>query len=312
MRYLQTKFIYDLLPLIPFNWIFSFKYSHLLYAIKVIRLLDTFELLDTSKFMSHIKKFYENRLKKVCEIDELANNIDLDQNKIMTVIMISYIFKTFKLVIIIFQVSYFLGIFFYIYCSIVRDIHGNDSNIEEEQFPNFIDSFLGHMNSYERAIAMTYYAFTSLSTVGFGDMYPKNDYERLLVAFILLFGVLIFSYVMGNFIEILDTFKSINAEVEDGDKLSRFFGNLKQFNKGRSIDHDMKIRIEDFMDYRWSNNKNNAITSAEDNAIMDQLPLEIQRKVYSDFLFKNFLKNFKKYFSLRNLQSPQKNSFFTW
>lgn len=41
----------------------------------------------------------------------------------MTIIMISYIFKTFKLVIIIFQVSYFIGILFYIYCCIVRDLH---------------------------------------------------------------------------------------------------------------------------------------------------------------------------------------------
>jgi len=107
------------------------------------------------------------------------------------------------------------------------------------------------MTSYQRAVAVTYYAFTSLSTVGFGDLYPTNDAERLMVAFILLFGVAIFSLVMGNFIEILDTFKSINSEMEDGDNLSRFFGLIKQFNKGRMIDHSMKRKIEDFMEYRW-------------------------------------------------------------
>ena len=66
--------------------------------------------------MANVKKYYEQRLLKVIEDVDKRDNIDLDQNKIMTVIMISYIFKTFKLVIIIFQVSYFLGIFFYIYC----------------------------------------------------------------------------------------------------------------------------------------------------------------------------------------------------
>ena len=47
---------------------------------------------------------------------------------------------------------------------------------------------------------MIYYAFTSLSTVGFGDYNPRSDSERLFIAMVLLFGVLTFSYVMGNFI----------------------------------------------------------------------------------------------------------------
>jgi potassium voltage-gated channel Eag-related subfamily H protein 8 len=55
-------------------------------------------------------------------------------------------------------------------------------------------------------IACMYFAFTSLSTVGFGDFNPRGDIERILCAFILLFGVAIFSYIMGNFIDILDQF----------------------------------------------------------------------------------------------------------
>ena len=51
--------------------------------------------------------------------------------------------------------------------------------------------------------AILYFSFTSLSTVGFGDYHPTNDIERLIGAFILLFGVAIFSIVMGNFTDIL-------------------------------------------------------------------------------------------------------------
>ena len=50
---------------------------------------------------------------------------------------------------------------------------------------------------------MSYFAFTSLSTVGFGDFNPKSNAERLACAFILLFGVAIFSVVMANFSDIL-------------------------------------------------------------------------------------------------------------
>ena len=50
---------------------------------------------------------------------------------------------------------------------------------------------------------LMYFAFTTLSTVGFGDFYPQSDSERLFACVILVFGVAIFSYIMGNFIEIL-------------------------------------------------------------------------------------------------------------
>lgn len=87
-------------------------------------------------------------------------------------------------------------------------------------------------SNMERVVATTYFSFTSLSTVGFGDLHPLNNYERALTAIVLLFGVAVFSIVMGNFIEISDSFMSMNEEFDDGDNLSKFFGLLKKFNKG--------------------------------------------------------------------------------
>ena len=50
---------------------------------------------------------------------------------------------------------------------------------------------------------MTYYAFTSLATVGFGDFHAFADEERIVQIIVILCGGMIFSYVMGVFIEIL-------------------------------------------------------------------------------------------------------------
>ena len=58
----------------------------------------------------------------------------------------------------------------------------------------------------ENLIIIFYFAFTSLTTVGFGDYHPRGDVERLFGAFMLLVGVAIFSLVMGNFIDILQEF----------------------------------------------------------------------------------------------------------
>ncbi len=80
-----------------------------------------------------------------------------------------------------------------------------------------------------------YFAMTSLGTIGFGDRRPISDIERICCIFILFFGVAIFSYMMGIFIGILSQYNTLNAEINDGDNLARFFGLLKQFNKGIDI-----------------------------------------------------------------------------
>jgi hypothetical protein len=157
-----------------------------------------------------------------------------------------------------------------------------------------------------------YFSFTSLSTVGFGDFHPLNSYERALTAIVLLFGVAVFSIVMGNFIEISDAFLSMNQEFDDGDKLSRFFGLLKKFNKGQSIQIEMKNRIEEFFDHRWRNDKNQSISTDADRDMVEQLPIEIQRAIYTDFLFKGFLQKFRRYFSIPNYQNPNRHSYYTW
>ena len=79
------------------------------------------------------------------------------------------------------------------------------------------------------------------------------------MSFIFLFGVSIFSYVMGIFIEILEEIRSFNSDLEEGDKLMKFFGTLKNFNGGNPIDIQLRQVIEAYFDYRWRNDLNQAV-----------------------------------------------------
>jgi len=47
-------------------------------------------------------------------------------------------------------------------------------------------------------ILLIYFTFTSLTTVGLGDITPKSNIERVIIAFALLYGVTIFSYFLGD------------------------------------------------------------------------------------------------------------------
>ena len=131
--------------------------------------------------------------------------------------MISYLLKILKLFIVIANISYLTGVGWLILCEAIRDFILNiDTGPEFEDSPsiyaeNYPEGFLtakGIMkNTREQNLVVSiYFAFTSLSTVGFGDYVPCSNIERFIGAFILLFGVSIFSYIMGNFIDILNEF----------------------------------------------------------------------------------------------------------
>jgi hypothetical protein len=95
-----------------------------------------------------------------------------------------------------------------IFCYTIEDfndaINAEEQNSEETHI-NFINAY--HLQDHEMShnvVIANYFAFTTLSTTGFGDFVPKSDGEMILCSFILLSGVAVFSYVMGNFIEILE------------------------------------------------------------------------------------------------------------
>ena len=117
-------------------------------------------------------------------------------------------------------------------------------------------------------IIVTYWAFTTLTTVGFGDYHPRSNAERALCSLILLFGVMMFSLIMGIYMEILDQIKNANSDYDDGDKLARWIGLIKKFNQGRPIKPELQNKIEAFFEYIWAKDKNQAINSDEDRVIL--------------------------------------------
>ena len=149
-------------------------------------------------------------------------------------LIISYGLQIFKLVTIIANLSFYLGIGWIIFCDLNQKSVEKTENGEYQEF--FLDYFELRDRPYSyQAIVAAYYMFTSLSTVGFGDYNPRSDNERLVCLAILLFGVSIFSYVMSAFMEIVNQYSVSQKELEDYDNLIVFFSMFTRFNGGKPI-----------------------------------------------------------------------------
>jgi ABC-type siderophore export system fused ATPase/permease subunit len=67
----------------------------------------------------------------------------------------------------------------------------------------------------------------------------------------LVAGVMIFSYIMGNFIAMIEGYKQMKSDIEHDDSLSKFFGLLKRFNNGKEMKLSLKEDIQDYFTLRW-------------------------------------------------------------
>ena len=136
----------------------------------------------------------------------LAEDTLTDHNNVDFLINMGNGLKIFKLVVVILNITYFIGISFMIISEVNMTIaRMNSQSYLDNQQEYFIEYFgLEELSAGYKTILMVYYSFTSLSTVGLGDLNPRSDCERIFCSFMLLFGVAIFSYIMGIFIEVLE------------------------------------------------------------------------------------------------------------
>ena len=181
-----------------------------------------------------------------------------------------YIFRVLRLVLFILILSYFLGTFWYIITK-----HTTDHDAEEREFTFYNEYNLESRTDWQNLIIVVYFAFTTLSTVGFGDYNPKSEIERIVTTFILLVGVACFSYIMGQFIDILMNLQNVTADNEDSENLSKWLGLLAHFNRSSPLPKEMTKRFERYFEYYWANDKNYAIKSQIDVRFMTELPNHI-------------------------------------
>jgi hypothetical protein len=119
-------------------------------------------------------------------------------------------------VVIILNFAYFFGFFYFVYCDVEYEILSEDKSFDlHNTFAGFYDIL--DRTPANRAVLLVYYSFTTLATVGYGDFTPKSDNEKIVITIIFVFGVGLFSYIMGNFINYLSLYKTLNAEIDEGD-----------------------------------------------------------------------------------------------
>ena len=147
----------------------------------------------------------------------------------------------------------------------------------------------------ENMVMMTYFSFTSLSTVGLGDYHPRGNKERAIAAFMMIVGVLMTSLIMENLNRMLFTLKESNKEYEEYGNLNLFINVLARFNGDVPIDQKLDDRIVQYFKFRWAKNKNNWLATQPDMDMLAQLPKKTQDQIFVNFTFQDIRMKYNRY-----------------
>lgn len=78
-----------------------------------------------------------------------------------------------------------------------------------------------------------YFTVTTIVTVGYGDITPTNSTERMIAVFLMIIGVISFSFATGSLSSILSNYDSSQA------KMKEKIATLNEINKDGEISPDL-------------------------------------------------------------------------
>lgn len=106
-------------------------------------------------------------------------------------------------------------------------------------------------------VLMLYFALTTLSTVGYGDYHPVSRPEMIYSCIVMLGGVAFFSYIMGNFIEIISNYEAKMGNLDKTDELNDWLLSLDRFTNKSSKNLSVSLvnSIIHNQNYLWDHDR---------------------------------------------------------
>ena len=202
-----------------------------------------------------------------------------------------YMYKILRLIFIGVLITYFLGCgWFYISHELNPEEAQNDP--EGTWYNIFLKS---EENELRQVIKSCYFAITTLSTVGYGDIFPISNLEMIIAVVVMLCGVAFFSYIMGNFIENISEWEIKMGLVDKTGDLESWVLSLSRYAKNQPLPTLLHKRIDDDFNYLWANDRLISFSQGED--AINILPVKIKRQLVSEYLFVDIFHTFNRFFS---------------
>lgn len=252
-RYLRSWFLVDFISSIPFDYIEQLyiknSYNRLFRLLRLPRLYKLFKVFRIKRIIQVFKRYAI--IKKILRI--LRDHAGI----------VNLIKFTFTVLIVV----HLLG------CLWFFTAKYNDFNSDTWVFRyNYVNSDM--VTLY---ITSIYFVFTTLTTVGYGDIVAFTKEERIFALIIMSFGVAFYSYTISNLSTIIASIdsKSLNMKAR--------ISALNEFAKATKLPEDLKQRIKSHI---LLNYEENIFSWFDQDSLMNELPASIREQVSKHMHYK--------------------------
>ncbi|GMF33139.1 unnamed protein product [Phytophthora fragariaefolia] len=251
-HYLKTTFFVDIVATIPFDFIIEEVAAGNIF--KSLRLIRTLKLIKLLRLM-RLSKLLKMNSQWMAEFD-----INVDTVRLL------------KLLAPVMIIAHYVGcIWFYI--SAGRDAEDCWWGHVYFEYPNSILS---------KYVASIYWAITTMTTVGFGDIVPVNDYEKAYCILVLIGGTTLFAYVVGTVIEVASNSTSLmNREHEIVQRVNAYI-------KERGVSSEFIVACQEhlrFVDSEKTFFVENSLFDALSYSLRSELTLILNASIVSKIRF---------------------------
>lgn len=170
--------------------------------------------------------------------------------------------RLFVVIVIFFFIVHIFACTFYIIAR-VKDFDSNTWLAQNRLLTVDDDS----ITSYSFVM---YWAFQTLTTVGYGDFGAYNTIEIFITIIWMFLGVAFYSFVVGSLTNMLTTL------LVDQENLIHKIKSLDEFAKESKLDETLYSRVKNFI----YNNHNELFSKIDEEALINELPPTYKEEVF--------------------------------
>ncbi|MDE5068061.1 MAG: ion transporter [Trichodesmium sp. St16_bin4-tuft] len=140
-----------------------------------------------------------------------------------------------------------------------------ESNFGESWLINKSLKSVGIRTQY---INCLYWAITTLTTVGYGDITPTTEIEIIFTLMVMFLGISMYAYTIGNVSSLISNLDAAQARYRE--KLHQ----IKTYMRENKISPKLQKKIRDYYQYKWIENRD-----IRDYYIVEELPHPLKTKL---------------------------------